>query len=129
MRPVFIGDNVIEFYVDRDDYEDFGNKYLDIDHIYVDDDIIKKEGFEKILDDLTDLVKYYSDGLTESEKYDVEDLFVGFAAEILLRLGQTDELTNINESINCMWEIDIKDGFVIEDAITGKCLKCKNCKE
>lgn len=115
----------VEFYVDRDDYKDFGDKYLDIECVYVDTDIIKKEGGEQSLDDLERRIEYYLDGLTEDEKYDVKDLFVGFASEILLRLGQTDELTNITESINCMWEIDVIDGFIIEDAITGETLKSK----
>lgn len=124
----------VEFYVDRDDYKDFGDKYLDIECVYLDTDIIKKEGWEQSLDDLERRIKYYLDGLTEDEKFSVIEVFTGLSVDIALRLGQTDYDTILDESFDMVWyaiesgKSKHFDNFKIETK-TGETLKCKNCKE
>lgn len=125
-----ICESSVEFYVDRDDYKDFGDKYLDIECVYLDTDIIKKEGWEQSLDDLERRIEYYLDGLNEDEKFSVIDMFTGLAVEIILRLGQTDYNTILDEPIDIIWsEIEQSkkeyyDNFKIETE-TGETLKCK----
>lgn len=120
----------VEFFVDRDDYEDFGNKYLDIECVYLDTDIIKKEGWEQSIGDLKGRIEYYLDGLNEDEKFSVIDIFTGLAVEIVLRLGQTDYNTILDEPIDIIWseiehnKSEYYDNFKIETE-TGEILKCK----
>lgn len=120
----------VEFYVDRDDYEDFGYKYLDIECVYLDTDIIKKEGWEQSIGDLKSRIEYYLDGLTEDEKFSVIDIFTGLAVEIVLRLGQTDYNIILDEPIDIIWseiehnKSEYYDNFKIETE-TGETLKCK----
>lgn len=125
-----ICESSVEFYVDRDDYEDFGYKYLDIECVYLDTDIIKEEGWEQSINDLKGRIEYYLDGLTEDEKISVIDIFTGLAVEIALRLGQTDYSIILDEPIYIIWsEIENSKSeyyvnFKIESE-TGETLKCK----
>lgn len=123
----------VEFYVNRDDYEDFGNKYLDIECVYLDTDIIKEEGWEQSINDLKGRIEYYLDGLTEDEKFSVIDIFTGLAVEIALRLGQTDYSIIFDEPIDIVWseiengKSEYYDNFKIESE-TGETLKSKEQK-